>query len=134
MYLAKFDTNGNRITSIVEGIHFENEEDKQKYIDDGFIEISDEDQELYVTNEYIRGTDGDPQKKPEKVLTTEEKLVILRAKRDALLVSSDWTDTLSAKSRLGEAKYEEWQTYRQELRDITNATDLDNVVFPKLPE
>jgi hypothetical protein len=79
MYLAKFDTNGNRITSIAEGIHFETEEDKQTYITDGFIEISDDDQQLYVTNEYIRGTDGVPQKKPEYIPTTEEKLAALDA-------------------------------------------------------
>lgn len=133
MYLAKFDDNGNRITSIVEGIHFETDEEKQKHINDGFIEISDADQELYATNEYIRGADGKPQKKPDYVPTKEEKLTNIRAKRDSLLVDSDWTDTLSAKNRLGDAKYEAWQTYRQALRDITTCADLDNPMWPIKP-
>ncbi|SEJ60379.1 Phage tail assembly chaperone protein [Propionispira arboris] len=132
-YLAKFDASGNRITSIVKGIHFETDEEKQKYIDSGFIEISDEDQELYATNEYIQGTDGKPQKKSPYVPTVEEKLMLIRKKRDKLLVDSDWTDTLSAKTRLGDAKYNEWQVYRQALRDITNCADLDNPIWPIKP-
>jgi len=134
MYLAKFNSNGSRITSIVEGVHFSTDEEKKKYTDDGFIEISDEDQELYVTNNYIRGTDGKPQEKPAYVPTTEEKIASIRSKRNKLLADSDWTDTLSAKNRLVETKYAEWQTYRQALRDITNSTDLDNIVYPTIPE
>jgi hypothetical protein len=134
MYLAKFDTDGNRITSVLEGVHFSTDEEKQKYIDDGFIETSDEDQELYITNNYIRSTDGKPQEKPEYVPTAEEKLASIRSKRNRLLADSDWTDTLSAKTRLGDTKYAEWQTYRQALRDITNSTDLDNIVYPTIPE
>jgi hypothetical protein len=40
-------------------------------------------------------------------------------KRRQLLLNSDWTDTLSAKTRLGDELYNQWQTYRQALRDIT---------------
>ena len=40
------------------------------------------------------------------------------ARRYKLLADSDWTDTASAQTRLGEA-YAAWQTYRQALRDIT---------------
>lgn len=39
--------------------------------------------------------------------------------RNRRLLRSDWTDTVSAKSRLGDALYTAWQTYRQALRDIT---------------
>lgn len=134
MYLAKFDSEGNRITSYVEGIHFNTDEEKQKHIDSGFIEISDEDQELYATNSYIRGSNGTPQKKPPYVPTTEEKLITIRRKRDKLLADSDWTDTLSAKGRLGDTLYGAWQSYRQALRDITNRKDLDNIVFPTKPQ
>lgn len=42
-----------------------------------------------------------------------------KSKRQALLLQSDWTDTLSAKARLGDALYQAWQDYRQALRDIT---------------
>jgi hypothetical protein len=41
-----------------------------------------------------------------------------KIQRDTLLQETDWTDTLSAKDRLGD-KYYVWQNYRQQLRDIT---------------
>ena len=43
--------------------------------------------------------------------------------------------TLSAKTRLGDAKYDEWQVYRQALRDMPDkgCTDLDNPVWPIIP-
>lgn len=72
MYLAKFDSEGNRITTVVEGVHFSTETEKQKYIADGFVEISEQDQKLYQTNEYVRGEDGKPQKKPAYVPSEEE--------------------------------------------------------------
>ncbi len=40
-----------------------------------------------------------------------------RLRRDELLAACDWTDTLSAKSRLGDGVYAQWQAYRQALRD-----------------
>jgi hypothetical protein len=134
MYLAKFDANGNRITSIVEGIHFSTNDEKQKYTSDGFVEISDEDQELYAKNDYIRGTDGKPQKKPDYITTDDEKLSAIRAKRDGLLVASDWTQF--ADSPLTDEKKKEWQTYRQALRDMPEkgCTDLDNPCWPIIPK
>jgi len=65
----------------------------------------------------------------------QQKLSAIRSKRDMLLVASDWTDTLSAKTRLGDAKYDEWQVYRQALRDMPDkgCTDLDNPVWPTIP-
>lgn len=36
-----------------------------------------------------------------------------------LLQNSDWTDTVSAQTRLGTELYNSWQVYRQALRDIT---------------
>ena len=63
-YFAKFDEQGERITSIVEGVHFHDEEALQEYLKDGFVEITEEEQQIYQTNKYIRGVDGKPQKKP----------------------------------------------------------------------
>lgn len=55
-------------------------------------------------------------------------------KRLELLTDSDWTDTLSAKTRLGESKYQEWQTYRQTLRDIPQQSGFPlNVIYPTPP-
>lgn len=58
-----------------------------------------------------------------------------RAKRDKLLAESDWTDTLSAKSRLGDSLYQAWQDYRQALRDISSQPGFPaNVIWPKPPQ
>jgi hypothetical protein len=55
--------------------------------------------------------------------------------RNQLLQESDWTDTVSAQTRLGETLYNSWQTYRQDLRDITLQAGYPfEVVFPTAPE
>ena len=55
-------------------------------------------------------------------------------KRLGLLTDSDWTDTLSAKTRLGDALYQAWQDYRQALRDITLQPDYPlEVIWPIAP-
>lgn len=54
--------------------------------------------------------------------------------RKELLQESDWTDTVSAVERLGESKYQEWQTYRQTLRDIPQQSGFPlNVIYPTPP-
>lgn len=65
--------------------------------------------------------------------TAEEQWSLIRFRRNALLLDSDWTDTLSAKGRLGDAAYGLWQIYRQALRDITIQPDPFNVVWPEPP-
>lgn len=51
-----------------------------------------------------------------------------------LLQESDWTDTISAIARLGEEKYNEWQTYRQALRDVTQQSGYPvTVIWPEKP-
>lgn len=55
-------------------------------------------------------------------------------RRKELLQESDWTDTLSAKTRLGDALYQAWQDYRQALRDITLQPDYPlEVIWPIAP-
>lgn len=49
-YLAKFDTVGHRETTVVSGVHYTADEERQKYIDDGCIPISDEDYQTYIGN------------------------------------------------------------------------------------
>ena len=57
----------------------------------------------------------------------------LRSARNALLVASDWTQTVDAP--LTTEQQTAWQAYRQALRDITDtATSLDDVVWPTKPE
>ena len=49
-YLAKFDAVGHRETTVVSGVHYETEDERQKYLDDGFIPITDEDYQYYIGN------------------------------------------------------------------------------------
>ncbi len=58
-----------------------------------------------------------------------------RARRDALLQQSDWTDTASAPARLGQELYDQWQTYRQALRDVTAQPGYPfNIIWPTPPQ
>lgn len=49
-YLAKFDAAGRRETTIVKDVHYASDEERQKYIDDAYIPISDEDYQHYIGN------------------------------------------------------------------------------------
>jgi hypothetical protein len=54
--------------------------------------------------------------------------------RNLKLANSDWTDTVSAPSRLGLELYGEWQAYRQALRDVPEQPGFPNeVVWPTPP-
>jgi len=54
-------------------------------------------------------------------------------KREQLLQESDWTDTVSAQTRLG-SMYQVWQTYRQALRDITTQSGYPvTIAWPTKP-
>jgi hypothetical protein len=63
-----------------------------------------------------------------------EKVKVINIRND-LLQRSDWTDTVSAQTRLGESLYQEWQTYRQALRDIPLQEQCPLIViWPTAPE
>ena len=64
------------------------------------------------------------------VLSDEEKFANLRAQRNALLNTTDWTQ----QGDVPDAIKTKWQTYRQELRDITKQSDVNNLVWPTHPE
>lgn len=58
-----------------------------------------------------------------------EAWAAIRARRDALLLQTDWTqlpDVPAATRAL-------WVSYRQSLRDITEQPDPFNIVWPALP-
>lgn len=66
------------------------------------------------------------------VLPGPEEIALqnLRNERDRLLVETDWTQLPD----VPEATKNAWQTYRQELRDITKTyQSLDTVVWPTKP-
>jgi hypothetical protein len=58
----------------------------------------------------------------------------VRMQRDDLLAQSDWTDVASAPARFGPTLYQQWQTYRQSLRDVPNQSGFPfNVIWPIAP-
>lgn len=62
----------------------------------------------------------------------QEILENVRSTRNALLIESDWTQLVD--SPLSEEKKNEWQNYRQELRDLTTIEDLaTSIVWPLAP-
>jgi hypothetical protein len=68
------------------------------------------------------------------VLNTILAELDVKNKRRQFLINSDWTDTLSAKNRLGDTVYNQWQTYRQALRDIPTQTGYPySVAWPIAP-
>ena len=70
--------------------------------------------------------------------TDEEKfndsLYRLRARRNGLLTESDWTQAKDVSL----SNVDEWTTYRQSLRDITNGlttvADIEAITWPTKPE
>tara|TARA_Y100000114_G_scaffold71724_3_gene65716 strand:+ start:2583 stop:2975 length:393 start_codon:yes stop_codon:yes gene_type:complete len=100
--------------------------------DEDYIEGS------FSTDEYII-KEGKATKKNKTTITKQNKTqaqIDLRQKRDSLLINSDWTQTID--SPLSDTKKQEWQFYRQELRDLPatykDIESIDEVIFPKEPE
>lgn len=52
-YLLKFDQSGCCTATVCEGVHYTTDEEKQAYLDGGYIPVTEEDYQLYVGN---RGT------------------------------------------------------------------------------
>jgi len=59
----------------------------------------------------------------------EEKWIEIRDFRNNLLLECDWTQLSDIPSETKTL----WQTYRQELRDITNQANPYNIVWPVKP-
>lgn len=152
-YFALFNESGNRITSFVEGVHFEvkpgyeifgtddnNEqvavgwepEQVSPPIPDEFIEITEEEQHLYATNQYIRGTDGKPMLKQQTAAETLTATKVTKlAEIKALLAETDYKCLKYVDGDLTEADYAETKALRKSLRlaynTIESATDLTTV-------
>jgi len=92
----------------------------------------------YSTDKFIV-VDGVAVAKSSEVITQQNKTqaqLDLRNYRGAMLDSSDWTQTPD--SPLSDTKKQEWQTYRQALRDLpaayTDIESVDEVTWPTAPE
>jgi hypothetical protein len=77
------------------------------------------------------GQDWADPRAPEQVQA--DAWAAVRTQRNRLLLESDWTDTYSAPTRLGQTLYSSWQTYRQALRDVTLQPDPFNITWPQPP-
>jgi hypothetical protein len=70
--------------------------------------------------------------KLDEELFYKTKEMEVKQERQRLLATTDWTDTVSASTRL--ENYNEWQSYRQQLRDITTQEGYPfNVIWPTQP-
>ena len=104
MYLCKFDEAGKRIATVLKGIHFKTKAEKQKYLDDGYLETSDEDYAYYVGNRgngangtgYVRGADGKSTDAPAHVPSTDEKkqAIISQYEADKEELKSQYADAM----------------------------------------
>lgn len=67
-----------------------------------------------------------------QAIVAQEALDQLRRYRDKKLAESDWTNVQD--SPVTGSKLTEWQTYRQQLRDITDTySNIQEVVWPTKP-
>ena len=81
-YLTKFDASGHREATVASGVHYTTDEERQKYLNDGYIPIPDEDYQHYVGNRgagdngtgYIRDLEtGKPVSAPAYTPTQKER-------------------------------------------------------------
>ena len=90
-YLCKFDDDGKRIATVVEGVHYTTAKQKKAYIKEGYVETSAEDYAYYVGNKgtgkngtgYVRGADGKPTDAPAHTPSTDEKKASIIAEYNA---------------------------------------------------
>lgn len=106
--LSKFDSDGRRIATVLSDIHYHTDAERQKYIDDGYIETSDEDYAYYVGNRgtgangtgYVRGADGMPTDAPAIVVTTAQKQASIAADYESQI--SELKDALATATLAGD--------------------------------
>ncbi len=90
-YLCKFDDDGKRIATVVEGVHYTTAKQKKAYIADGYVETSADDYAYYVGNKgtgkngtgYVRGADGKPTDAPAHTPSIDEKKQAVIAQYEA---------------------------------------------------
>jgi hypothetical protein len=77
----------------------------------------------------------DPSQKPSwsavQTQMNPEEWIVVRFQRDKKLQSCDWT--VLSDVPMSDAKREEWETYRQDLRDVTDQSDPFNINWPTPP-
>ena len=121
--LAKFDAQGRRLATVLFGIHYTADAERQTYIHNGYIPISDEDYQHYIGNRgagdngtgYIRDAKtGKPvsappepavEEKPQELPVDPERLAVyeaMAAQEERLAAYAERIAALEAKG--GEGK------------------------------
>ena len=62
-------------------------------------------------------------------IVTSQAWKCVRKQRDILIAETDWVGG----SDVPEVLKNKWNTYRQELRDVTNQSDPENINWPTKP-
>lgn len=114
-YLTKFDAEGRRETTVVQGVHYMNDEDRRRYLADGYVPISDEDYQHYIGNRsmgdngtgYIRDSItgrpvSAPSKPPERFVKENDDGIISSELMDIAEIILDMSDTIRALQKGGE--------------------------------
>jgi hypothetical protein len=122
-YYATYNEQGDYTGFYTEEIHGDN-------IPTPNIQLT-EDQWLEANNSRCRVVDGVHTLNPITEELLDVKYTRLRGERDYLLKQSDWTQFND--SPLSSEKKAEWALYRQALRDLPNAIDINNIVYPTQP-
>ena len=96
-HLTKFKNDGHRETTVVSGVHYSTDDERQTYINDGYISITEEDYQHYIGNRgagnngtgYIRDTKtGKPvsappappvEEEPQEPPVDQERLAVYEA-------------------------------------------------------
>jgi hypothetical protein len=112
----QFTSNGQNINSSDDYTVIESKEDidptKTYELVDGKITITGD--AIILTSEQLK----------------EAQWPIVREKRDKLLQETDWTQLPDIPQETKNL----WESYRQELRDITKQSDPHNIIWPTLPK
>lgn len=70
----------------------------------------------------------EPMTEEEVAARTQQEWIVVRGQRNMILARSDWTQLPDA--QLTSTEIENWASYRQALRDITNQSDPFNITWP----
>ena len=114
-YLTKFDAFGRRENTVVAEVHYNTDDERQAYIDEGYIPIPDEDYQYYIGNRGI-GENGTgyvhdsitgrpvsaPPSPPEHSITENKDSTISSELMDIAEIILDMSDTIKALQKGGE--------------------------------
>jgi hypothetical protein len=131
--LALFDANGRKVSGKMEGVHYKTPEERQLYIDEGFIPIAEDDLTLYSQGAggangtgYIRDPEtGKPVDAPPYVPSKKEQADALfrDCQRDLQAIDGEILNAMAdgdteAVDELRQEKAERIEQYQHDLEEL----------------